>query len=196
MKKTSIVFLVTLILIALSSHNSLSADGRLGKMKKLQGAKSWSEAWIAARTSIAGAKNDQKTNLALIQAVERRVPAAKADVKAFIARLKQLGKWETFDDEVYAHAEADHMTNDEIEAVKKAGGPRAVLEKTDQYLEEDLADLRSRLGISKTHHATAGRRAPYGTGCSLVAWAVKTAFCWTRGCHENMERANNQYCQQ
>lgn len=196
MKKTSIVFLVTFILVVLGSHNSSSADGRLGKMKEPRGLKSWSEAWIAARTSVASAKNDHKTNLALMQAVERSVPAAKADVKTFIARLKQFGKWETFDDEVYAHAKADHMTNDEIEAVKKAGGPRAVLEKADQYFDEDLRDLRSRLGLSKTHHANAGRTASYGTGCSLVAWGVKSIFCWTRGCHEGMERANNQYCQQ
>ena len=51
---------------------------------------------------------------------------------------------------VYANPAAFATNSGELAAIKAAGGPSAVLANASKYLDQDVAEFRTRLGLTKT----------------------------------------------
>lgn len=136
---------------------------------------------------------------AALRAFEAQVPGAKTDIAAGYAALKKAGLTDELDRAVYASPAAFATNSGELAAIKAAGGPSAVLANASKYLDQDVAEYRSRLGLAKTawrFNLSPIPKAEARFFCSLGAWTMKTATCWwDDACYNYWASANNSNCQ-
>lgn len=139
----------------------------------------------------------RKTAEASLEKLKSAGPALKRDVRNFVAELKKSGDWEILDQEIYAKPGDYGSTSGELQMVRSAGGPKAVLEQFDLivdeellYFEEEIRPGRSafRIDLSLISEAHAG------FGCSLVVWGSKVIFAWSDSTRDAFATRNYQYC--
>ncbi len=138
---------------------------------------------------------------AALRQLEQVVAPLKADAKALATNVRKTGKVAEFDAGLRAQATKDQISPALVQMVDRAGGPLAVMENADRYINDDLAARRRVLGLPQ---ASAVRNflaqfnpissAQAGTGCSVVFY-IAYGLCRTGGgsC-SSFESANNRHC--